>query len=393
MLKIKNKKYNKLKELFVDSEKMDLSTFNSILLCDPTTKTSESNKKEKLFNRNDFKGECEFTYIGKYSNWLIRVYLNSNYKDLFIEDLYKTNGDLIIFHKNKHKLENKDINSIGNLNDLYKLIKPFISQTSLLSKNERKKLKIKEGCELLHDTDNFTVIRIVDKGDIGHEAAKFYGGYHVETRWCTATNVEHYFKEDYAKDDLYIILNNKCKNVGSITKLPEERYQFYFKDNMFMDKDDLRININEFIKENPELVTPLLDKIIEHKILRLTNFNTININEYNYQIYKHIGFKNIGELFDNSDYYHTLVIDGVDLDDLNFIENLNHITRIFLNKTRIEYSKLNFNTNIEYLVLIDSTINNTKNIEDNSPNLKLVREVGVFRNGFHNNNKYKYINI
>lgn len=62
------------------------------------------------------------------------------------------------------------------------------------------------------------------------------------TTWCTATTSGDYYYKSYTKQGkLYIIIN---KNE------PDEKYQFHFESEQFMDKDDMHINLSDFLEEN-----------------------------------------------------------------------------------------------------------------------------------------------
>jgi hypothetical protein len=91
---------------------------------------------------------------------------------------------------------------------------------------------------LVFDGPNWRVVEIEDKGQVGKEAACFYGGNNVETRWCTSAPGASWF-ERYIKDGpLYVIFNPNDTDVSPNTGLPKNRYQFHFPSNQFMDKDD-----------------------------------------------------------------------------------------------------------------------------------------------------------
>ena len=87
---------------------------------------------------------------GKYSNWIIKNFVQKfkNTEDkteeelkadreLFFEDLYKTNEDLQKFDRFKSRLDNKDINSY-NFEKLYDAVKDFDLTMAQTTKAERK---------------------------------------------------------------------------------------------------------------------------------------------------------------------------------------------------------------------------------------------------------------
>jgi hypothetical protein len=191
---------------------------------------------------------------GKYVQWLIKSYLmptterqpgDNGYekevkqvKETFMEDLYKVTDDLKKFDRFKSRVKGeKDINKMTP-NQLYDAVKDFDLTLATTTKAERKQAEVHPGSKLIYDGDNWRVIEIKDKGVIGKEAACFYGGNNVETRWCTSAPGLSYF-ERYIKDGpLYVIYNPDDADVSPTTGLPKNRYQFHFPSNQFMDKDD-----------------------------------------------------------------------------------------------------------------------------------------------------------
>ena len=225
------------KREFIELVKADPTTrLNNI---DIDTATSEQLSKVKA---------------GKYVQWLIKSYLmptterqpgDNGYekevkqvKETFMEDLYKVTDDLKKFDRFKSRVKGeKDINKMTP-NQLYDAVKDFDLTLATTTKAERKQAEVHPGSKLIYDGDNWRVIEIKDKGVIGKEAACFYGGNNVETRWCTSAPGLSYF-ERYIKDGpLYVIYNPDDADVSPTTGLPKNRYQFHFPSNQFMDKDD-----------------------------------------------------------------------------------------------------------------------------------------------------------
>ena len=225
------------KREFIELVKADPTTrLNNI---DIDTATSEQLSKVKA---------------GKYVQWLIKSYLmptterqpgDNGYekevkqvKETFMEDLYKVTDDLKKFDRFKSRVKGeKDINKMTP-NQLYDAVKDFDLTLATTTKAERKQAEVHPGSKLIYDGDNWRVIEIKDKGVIGKEAACFYGGNNVETRWCTSASGLSYF-ERYIKDGpLYVIYNPDDADVSPTTGLPKNRYQFHFPSNQFMDKDD-----------------------------------------------------------------------------------------------------------------------------------------------------------
>ena len=222
--------------------------FIELVKADPTTRLNNINIDTASSD------ELSKVKAGKYVQWLIKSYLmptteskpgDNGYekevkqvKETFMEDLYKVTDDLKKFDRFKSRIKGeKDINKMSP-DQLYDAVKDFDLTLATTTKAERKKAEVHPGGKLIYDGDNWRVIEIKDKGSIGKEAACFYGGNNVETRWCTSSPGLSYF-ERYIKDGpLYVIYNPDDADVSPTTGLPKNRYQFHFPSNQFMDKDD-----------------------------------------------------------------------------------------------------------------------------------------------------------
>ena len=201
--------------------------------------------------------ELEKGHAGKYTQWLIKSYLNLNQqteipygengyerevkmlKERFMEDLYKVTDDLKKFHrfKNKLPLEKRQFQNLTP-DQLYDAVKDFDLTLATTTKSERKAAPVHPGAKSFYEGDNWRVVKIEDKGAVGKEAACFYGGNNQETRWCTSAPGASWF-DRYIKDGpLYVILPNDAEQRGQVSQLPVDRYQFHFPSNQFMDRHD-----------------------------------------------------------------------------------------------------------------------------------------------------------
>ena len=248
----KNKEGKKIKP------KLTVDEYNTLVVADPTTRLNNVDLQTA-----DSK-ELEKVKAGKYVQWLIKSYLSpvterqpgdngydrevKQVKETFMEDLYKVTEDLIKFEKFKNKVP-QDIRDINKLSpsSLYDAVKDFDLTIATTTKAERKSAPVHPGSKLLYDGPTWRVIEIKDKGDIGKEAACFYGGNQKETRWCTSAPGLSYF-ERYIKDGpLYVVYKSADTDVSPETGLPKERYQFHFPSNQFMDKDDHSIDLVKYL--------------------------------------------------------------------------------------------------------------------------------------------------
>jgi hypothetical protein len=234
------------KEEFIELVKADPTTrLNNV---DINTATSDELTKVKA---------------GKYVQWLIKNYLmptterqpgDNGYerevkqvKDTFMEDLYKVTDDLKKFERFKSKIKGeKDINKMTP-DQLYDAVKDFDLTLATTTKAERKSAPVHPGGKLVYDGENWRVIEIKDKGSVGKEAACFYGGNNIETRWCTSGPGLSYFETYINKGPLYVVYNPNDTDVSPTTGLPKNRYQFHFQTNSFMDKDDRQQNLVDLL--------------------------------------------------------------------------------------------------------------------------------------------------
>jgi len=189
------------------------------------------------------------------------------YQELFMEDLYKVTGDLQKFERFKNRLpqELRDINKLTP-ETLYDNVKDFSLEKTKATKDEKKeasKTYQHPGAEIVYRGTDWTIAKIEDKGQLGKDAACFYGGSYQEpskgeTRWCTSSPGLTWF-DRYIKDGpLYVVIPNKGqkhtgdREFGDVSGLPALRYQFHFPSNQFMDPSDRQIDLVDFLNTNEE---------------------------------------------------------------------------------------------------------------------------------------------
>ena len=259
---------------------MDLGTLSQIIFADPTTKKPQDFDESLLTVDNLSKVQP-----GAYTNWLLKNYAQpkvdteiymtdpnipavkkafQEYRELFMEDLFKVTGDLKKFTKYKQyfPLDKRDINKFSSPDELFRFLDDFKlpeKKQKELEKKELKKEIRKEregfshpGGTIEFTGDKWTVVKIEGADEKAQEAASWYGGYYDydngETRWCTSPPNSSYFK-GYIKDGpLYVMLaNDDNGKVGKRTGLPQERFQFHFPSNQFMDRADHRIDLIQYL--------------------------------------------------------------------------------------------------------------------------------------------------
>jgi hypothetical protein len=257
----KNKEGKKVKPKLTKEE------FIELVNADPTTRLN--NVDIDTANTEEL-GKVK---AGKYVQWLIKSYLGvaterepgtsgyeqelRNAKDLFIEDIYKVTNSLQKYEKFKGRLpeDMRDINKLTP-DTLYNAVKDFSLEKTKASKEE--KIEASQtfqhpGAKIVFKGPNWTVAEISDTGQLGKDAACFYGGHHLEpskgeTRWCTSSPGLNYF-DRYIKDGpLYVVIpNNYTGKMGEKSGLPSERYQFHFPSNQFMDVHDHSVSLVELL--------------------------------------------------------------------------------------------------------------------------------------------------
>lgn len=179
--------------------------------------------------------------MGKYSKLLIGLYQKGG---LQLEDLDKAEEYLGYVYQHKIPL---DFGKVKELGDLYNVVKEYIAKDTK-SLDEILKILSKDEFKVLHNGENWFIFQPLT------EKASCYLG--VNTEWCTtwgpySLNKKHKDRGNmfnrYSKEGPLFIMIDK--------KNPDHKYQFHFESNQYMDRDDKRINVSEFIvrPENEEI--------------------------------------------------------------------------------------------------------------------------------------------
>lgn len=304
---------------------MDFETLKAIILADPTTRVPEGKDIDTLSME-----DMERVKVGKYSQWLLKNYVSPQIETdaevdfkspayqkslvearrLFMEDLYKTTADLVKFEKAKAYLpqEQRDINKF-TVTSLFDTLKDFQIPEKKRGELEKKEAKKSReglnhaGGKIVYEGPNWTMIKIEDQGSVGKDAAVYYGGFHEydqgESRWCTSSPGLTYFN-GYIKDGpLYVVFPNDDKGlVGKKTGLPQERFQFHFPSNQFMDRHDRQINLVEYLNgpmsELKDFFKPEFAKGLVTK-----GGNKVEINYPDSSAGKFVALYGFDELFDS----------------------------------------------------------------------------------------------
>jgi hypothetical protein len=211
---------------------------------------------------------------GIYSEWILRKLLNGlnestdkdknlrfdpdfsdveSLKRWFVEDYYKVTEDLKKYHKYKKLIkkhpevaDQTDINKVYTFDDLAGILEYILDDISDAESGELLKAAEKDS-EKVYNSENYMIV--VPKTQ---EASCAYGR---RTRWCTAaTGSNNYFHRYNRDGPLYIVIDKKS----------QEKYQFHFQSEQYMDAEDDRLDLKDFFETHQELKNPLIDLAIKN---------------------------------------------------------------------------------------------------------------------------------
>lgn len=319
---------------------MEFNLLKSMIFADPTTKAPENFDIEGASVQ-----DMENVKVGKFVQWILKNFLKPsnealsqiddslNFEELdtkssqfkqamkefrrrYEEDLFKIKNELEEFEKIKQYLpeDQRDINKYTP-QSLFSTLETFQLPEEKKKKKEKETLK-KEirkeregfkhpGADIIATGDNYTLIKIdLQKyGEKALEAASWYGGFYDykngESNWCTSPPNSSYAKT-YMKDGpLYVVLANDDKGkIGSRTGLPQERFQFHFPSNQFMDRADKPVNLVELLNgilgEFKEIFKPEFAKGLVGK-----GGNKVEINYPESSAGKFVALYGFDELFES----------------------------------------------------------------------------------------------
>ena len=197
--------------------------FNQIVMADPLSLSGDSGIKR----------------IGKYAKLLINLFRK---KGLKLEDLPRAKEYLEYVYKHSVAL---DVNKIKSLTDLYDVVKNYYTKDTKDLGSIISALNEKEYKEIFRGR-KFTIFT-----PLTERASCTLG---VNTEWCTtwgpeSLNPKHkdrgsLFSRYHNQGPLYILISDSDVN---------DKYQFHFESKQYMDREDKRINVTEFLNENPDV--------------------------------------------------------------------------------------------------------------------------------------------
>jgi hypothetical protein len=253
-----------------DPKKIPFEVLKALIFGDPTTIVPRGAE----FDIDTATVEdMEKIKVGKYTNWLIKNFMKpanieanpedprayaqalKAYQSLFMEDLYKVTADLKKFerYKNTFPQDKRDIAKLTK-DQVFELVKDLSLDKTKASKAEKEQAKKSyehPGANVVFRGSTWTVIKIEGTSELQKDAACFYGGSHEsdkgESRWCTSSPGAEWWKRYLSKGPLYVILPNESSDLGQVSGLPVERYQFHFPDQQFMDRHDVQQNLVDLL--------------------------------------------------------------------------------------------------------------------------------------------------
>ena len=201
--------------------------------------------------------DIEEKYKGVLANWMISYLIKNkpelmDYPDIFNPEF--TNSAEIFFQIKEQNLQRlltkKSIAQIASPEELISVVaqaKPeYDKHIADKIENSRKG----EGQNLIYQTDKWEVYVPETKG-----ASCALG---KGTEWCTAAPGLDYYEDTHSKEHPLIIFINKQN--------PDEKYQFHYKTNQFMDKNDKKVKPKLIFFKLNEIVKSLSDKLPKETI-------------------------------------------------------------------------------------------------------------------------------
>lgn len=188
----------------------------------------------------------------------------------FFEDLVKVKESLTVFHKLKKSnvltTKQKDIYNYNTIEDFVETV--FIAEIPEADDNTMEILTAREweqihnsNAEIVHQDPDWIVVHTKNK-----ESNDAFG---LNTTWCTAgTRYGNMFSTYDKQGPLYVLIKNNIEANRNIKKTPDNRMQFHFESNQFMNALDKRVDVAEFFKsylKTKEFLKPHVIKMIQKK--------------------------------------------------------------------------------------------------------------------------------
>lgn len=184
----------------------------------------------------------EIKRMGKYTKLLLVMYQRGGLK---LEDLDKAQEYLEYVYEHQVPL---DMNKIKELGDLYNVVKGYIAKDAKTFQDVLRVLSTEE-YDLKFNGKKWQIYTPFT------EKASCYLG--VNTEWCTTFGPYSLNKKDKDRGSMYQRYHRQGPLFIMVNKeMTDEKYQFHFESNQYMDKNDHRVNTKEFLnqKDNREIL-------------------------------------------------------------------------------------------------------------------------------------------
>ena len=293
------------------------------------------------------KQQNKFQIIDPYMKWIVEKYVNDGIR--YFEDIHsKTIPALLTYdslkRKNKLKPEHRDIGKIKSLNELLDILGEYSEENIKSGKEQDKEIEQKfyesgEAKLIYNDSEIKVIVPKTEK------ASCFFGR---NTKWCTAaTKGSNMFSEYAEKGDLYIVLIKKNN----------ERYQFHFETNQYMDQEDEPINPRKLANIYPKLWSifepiskklknPIfikdvtLDEIIEFITKNRKFSKTDYLDNFKYDVLNNLSEKDQERLLEiDPEYLKYITSEKIILDFMNKIDKNRDKMKIFYTKEFLNRNK------------------------------------------------------
>ena len=188
--------------------------------------------------------------VGKYGKWLLNLYNRGN-----LGNFGHVTDALTRFEDNKKFLKNKDIGQFKTLDDLDAYLN---NPDNYNEESARQKVRDAQKARKNADLDT-EAEKVLDGTRWEVWIPKTYAAsckLGQGTSWCTATTEsDHYYNYYTNQGPLYILINKAD---------PEEKYQFHFESESFMDADDYSVdNPYYFVRGDEDLHSYFKPKFAE----------------------------------------------------------------------------------------------------------------------------------
>jgi hypothetical protein len=260
--------------------------------------------------------DIEDAQRGAAANWIKRTFL-SDKEELksitlnssvpgsgFIDKVY---NNLEMFFQMQDFIDSekfsRDLNSYSTWGELFDVVDA--TKPAYYAKQKEKDYRdASQGTDIVYDGPEWQIIIPRNKG----AACELGKG----TDWCTAAPGLDYYEEYHSDEDPLFIFINKNK--------PEERYQFHYGTEQFMDKEDYPVTIERFIELNNLLfnnVSPL-PKTADTFIPKSDGYVPVITREYsdnNVYLKTHVtpqqninayAYEEWSELFEDQRFFHNI---------------------------------------------------------------------------------------